>query len=507
MTKYKRSDGDFMLAPYLPQENFGNTSGGNVQALTQNDLLPYSLVNGDLPIILPERTDIEATGSGQGRNPGAVLSSQFTPGAGAIPNVALPLMMIPRMPGNKTVTHSGAEVWTIKAVAPGNIGESSYFCFDVFDANKDAIKYQAWFDTTGSSSAPTALDCYDPVTDTDDGVNQSTTQGKRELVEIDISSASDAQGVSDAIQTALDAITGLTAANGSGSSETVTCTNDNNGAVMDAFDYNTDLTIATTTQGYDKIEVSFDPDTDELSNYFGFRYQRNNGSYDTIYDITACSIATHTLSVSSGEGEAGIMKESVNYMMGALKEQYGALTMLSKPRDAYGQSWTKNTSPFHQKHNNHSWATANGNETFTYNGSTLNAVWFGWEIAIEHALQHEFDGNGDYASGVSYNKRDIAITIDIQPEDYELFELQREHPNDYDGDVLLQLKSIIPGTSDQVYVQFDCDKCRLLPFEEKSPTDAEPERYNIELHPAPGATIKYTLQTYIPSYYYGLGGE
>jgi hypothetical protein len=209
--------------------------------------------------------------------------------------------------------------------------------------------------------------------------------------------------------------------------------------------------------------------------------------------------------VKSAEGES-VMKEDISYLIGAVKEQYGALTMLDKPRGPYGSTWTKAVSAFHQQHKNHGWHTCNENTTFTYNSAALDVTWFGWDVKVSHEITHEHDGGGDYASGVEYNGRDIEMILDVMPEDMELFQLQREHVNDYDGDVLLQLKSIIPGTSDQVYVQFDCDKCRVLPFAETIPADNSPERYQITLVPAPGATITYAIQTYIPTYYFGLGG-
>lgn len=479
-----------------------------IQEFGQNDIVPYSLVTEDLPLILPERKDVAVSGVGEGRNPTAVLESQFAPGAGSIPNTALPLMMIPRMPGDKTVTHSGAEVWTIVGAAAADITTGTYFSFDVFDGNKDVIKYAAWFDKNGDGATdkPTAPDCYDPVADVDDGVNQTTAIGKRELVQIDISGDTTAQEVADAITAAIDALTGVGAANGAGTTTTVTVTNDNNGSVMDAHDNGScGLTIAVTTQGYDKIELDLDADTDEMSTYFGFHFQRNNGSEDTLYSLAGCSIAEHVLQVKSGNGLEGVMKEDINYSFAGLKEQYGALTMLDKPRDAYGMVWSKTLSPYHNKHQNHGWHTCNGNETFTYNSVALEVTWFGWTISVKNAISHEYDGGGDFASGVNYNGRTVRIEIDVMPEDMELFQLQREHPNDYDGDVLIQLKSSLPD-GDQ-YVQFDCDKCRVLPFAEKIKADGSPERYTIPLELAPDATATYTIQTYLPSYMFGLGGE
>jgi hypothetical protein len=509
MAKYTKRDITFAYAPYLPEENFMNTSGGTIQALQFRDILPYAFIKEDLPVILPQKTEEGVSGVGEGRNITTVLKSEYEVGAGSIPAVAMEFLPIFRLGGDITITHQTAQEWTVTAVAPGSITTGSYICFDVINSSGVHIKYMAWFDKDGDGSAdkPTAMDCYDPVDDSDDGINQSTTGGKREFVQIDISSASDAQDVSDAIQTAINGTTDITAANGGGTSETVTCTNDQNGAVMDSFDYDSGLTIANTTRGRDKIEIDFDAATTKNMSNFGFHAERDNSSDDVLYDLVGCTIAEHTIRVESGEGVDATMVDEANYMICGFKDQYGGLTMLGKPRSPYGVAWTQDFSPFGNHFSNHGWETAVGNETLTYNSVAISAVWKGWSIKIENDLNHNNDGDpARFKDDVDFNKRTTTISITVQPEDHTLYELNHLDYADYAGDLLIQLKTINSDDSN-IYLQFDCDKCILQPFDESIKADGAPEEYELELIPAPGATFGYTLQTYLPNYYFGWGGN
>ncbi|KKL20710.1 hypothetical protein LCGC14_2452710, partial [marine sediment metagenome] len=51
--KYERQDADVFLCPSNPQENFNNESAGTIQALTDAQVLPYSLVTDEFPVIKP----------------------------------------------------------------------------------------------------------------------------------------------------------------------------------------------------------------------------------------------------------------------------------------------------------------------------------------------------------------------------------------------------------------------------------------------------------------------
>ena len=510
MGKYNKSSADFFLIPYMPQANFLNSLVTVIQAFAFRDCLPYALVKDDLHVILPEREDERTSGVGEGMNDAVVLESQFKVGAGSIPNVAFEFLMIPRIGGDVTMTHQVAEIWTVTAVVKESITASSYFNFDVIDANHDHFQYQLWFDVSGGDPAPTAEDCYDPVDGTEDGINKITTQGKRDLIEADISGAADA----DAVAVIIAALINGKADVGSGSvAALVTSTNAQLGCVMDAHDINSGLVITVTTQGRDKIQIDFPPDPDDIENQdYGFHYQNDNGAKDIMYEITGVTVAEHTLEVESGEGDSGSMKEDISYMTAATKESYGALTMLDKMRSYYGGDWNKKLSPFGNKFRNHGWHTCNQNQYLKLNTVELDLAWYGWKVVIENDLSHDYDGAAEYASAVNFNGRGCTITLDVQPETYELYELSRKHVIDYGGAGLahaleVQLKSIRPGTGDAVFVQFDCDKTIILPFEIKVNADGTPEQYQHELVPAPDAAFSYIIQTYIPNYAFGLGGE
>ena len=219
-----------------------------------------------------------------------------------------------------------------------------------------------------------------------------------------------------------------------------------------------------------------------------------------MYTLTGCTIAEHSLECEHD----GKMTEDINYMIAGLKEQYGALTLLEKMRDPYGVQWTKAISPYGNKSEvkNHAWGTINKNFTFTYNSTPLLGKWFGIKIGFENEISHDRDGGGDFASGVDFNKRNVVIGINFQYEDYFLPQCSRLHPTDYAGDFLLQFKSMQAGDNN-VYIQFDIDKLRVLPFDEEIKADGSPEQANIDLVPAPDALFLYTLESYLSNEYFG----
>lgn len=486
ITKYTKNISDFFYCPSNPESNFLNDSGGAIQAFAQSAVLPYCLVTEDLPLILPKRQDEGASGVGEGVNETVVLESQFSIGAGSIVNQAINFLMIPRLGGDVTITEITAEVWTVVAVAPTSITTSTYICFDVISAAGAITKYYGWFDKNGDgvTDKPAAPTCYG---------------GTRTAVQFNISGDASAQDVSDTITAAITALDNVSAANGGGTSTTCTVTNAQNGAVDDAYDYNSGLTISISTQGVTKAVISLDATSFEQQN-FGFQFQSNNGANDRLYTLTGITIAEHTLQCEHD----GMMTEDINYMVAGLKEQYGALSVLSKMRNPYGVLWTTGISPYGNKSavKNHSWATLNENFTFTHNGTPYVLTWMGIKIAIENELSHDRDGGGEFASGVNLNKRNIRVTPHIQTEDYYLYQHSRQHYTEYDGDILIQVKSMQAGDNN-VYVQFDCDKLRVLPIDELIKGDGSPEEYDVDLTPAPGATTTYTIQGYLSNEYFG----
>lgn len=485
MPKFIKGITDLLYCPKLPEGNFLNDNSG-IQALEVDDVIPYCLVNEDLPLILPKRQDEPTSGVGEGVNDSVVLEGQFSVGAGSIVNQAINFLMIPRLGGDVTITYTAAEVWTI--VCEADVAKSLqnlYFEFDVFLAAKTVKKYFVWFNVNAEGAEPTPVVPYG---------------GARTAVPVALATGATAQAVSDAVTAAIDALTDVSAANGGGASTTVTVTNDQDGGVDDAHDIDTTFTMATTTQGRTKVKIVFDAASFEQQD-FGFQAQADNAANDRVYTLTGVTIAEHTLACE----HEGMMTEDISYMVAGLKEQYGAVGMIAKGRNPYGVLWTKGLSPYGNKSEvkNHSWATVNENLTLDYPAATpIELTWFGFNIHIENEISHNRDGGGKFASGIDFNKRTCIITINVQPEDYILYMLSRKHWLDYTNDLVLQIKSAQAGDAN-VYVQFDCDKCWVQPFDEEIKGDGSPEQYDIDLKPCPGATFKYTLEGYLSNEYFG----
>lgn len=486
MVKYVKKDTDIFYCPALPQSNFLNDTGGAIQALGQDEVLPYCLILEDLPIIMPQRQDEGGSGVGEGINETVVLENQFTIGAGSIPNNAINFLMIPKIGGDVVITYTAKEIFVITCVADdtGSLNDT-YFEFDIQLAGNTIKKYFVWFNVNAAGVEPTPAVPYG---------------GARTAVPIAVATDDTANTIAAAVHTAMNALTDITTVNTGSPSAIVTCSPDKNGGVDDAHDVDSGVTITITQQGRTKVVTTFDADSYEKQN-FGFQHQRNQGAYDTMYTLTGCSIAEHTLECEHD----GLMTEDINYMIAGLKEQYGALTLLDKMRDPYGVQWNKGRSAFGNKAEvkNHGWHTVNKNFTLTYNADPLLVVWMGFKIAIDNSLSHDRDGGGDFASGVNLNKRDCLITAHVQPDDeYRFFQIMNLHWTGYTGDILIQIKSIQAGDSN-VYIQFDCNKCRVIPFDQKSNADGSPEEYEIEMIPAPGATFLYTIEGYLSNEYFG----
>lgn len=122
-----------------------------------------------------------------------------------------------------------AQVSTAVAVAASSITNNTYFTLQGISAAFARTDYHVWFnkDAGGVDPAPSG----------------STA------IEVAVTTGQTAQQVSDAITAAITAKDDFGAANGGGTSTTITVTNANNGDCKPIADYNSGLTVATTTYG------------------------------------------------------------------------------------------------------------------------------------------------------------------------------------------------------------------------------------------------------------------
>ena len=483
MVKYERQDADVFLCPSNPQENFNNESAGTIQALTEAQVLPYSLVTEEFPVIKPKRQDEEAHGVGEGRNPTGTLEKPYEIGAGAIPNKTIFGLMIPKIGGNVSITHTAVEVSSVTCVADvdGSL-DNTYFEFDVMLADGTIKKYFLWIDVDAAGGAPTPA----PVAYGD----------ARTGAEVDIASNDTANDIAAAIKIIIDALTDVSCTNPGAPSAVLTITNDQSGAVDDTHDGAgaTGFTFSTTTNGRTKVVIDFDEDTIEGQN-FGLHVQRILSGENRIVDLFGITIATYEMTCEEG----GIAEENVDFTVASFKS---GTTDIAKMRSPDGTLWTKKLSPFLGAKKNYGWHSFNENFTFKLGAGALTCVKRAFSIRIENELSHNYDGGGEFAGGVDFGLRAIEIGIEAKVQDKTIFELADQHPDDYGADLNVQIKGIRGSDTDD-YISWDFDKLRMLPIDEKIAAPADwVEKYDIKMKLAPGCTATCTIEGYLSFEYY-----
>lgn len=480
MTKYERQDADVFICPSNPQETFNNDTGGTIQALTAAQVLPYSLVTDEFPVIKPKRQDEEAHGVGGGRNPNAILEKQYEIGAGAIPSKCIFGLMIPKIGGDVTPSHTAAEVTTITAVADDTSSlNNTYFEFDVMLAAGTIKKYFVWFNVGGAGAIPTpAPVCYGTA---------------RTAAVVAFAADSTAVQVATAIQAVVNVLDDVTCAETTYPEFTIT--NDQNGAVDDTHDGADPcgFTFVTSTNGRTKIEINFHESTIEGQN-FGFHIQRVLSGQNRIVDLFGVTIGVYEMSCEEG----GIAEENIDFTVASFK---AGTTDIPKMRGPDGVLWTKGKSAFSSAKKNYGWHSFNKNFTFTCGGALLGTK-RAFSVRIENELHHNYDGGGEFASGVDFGLRAIEIGLDMKVMDKTIFELADQHPDDYGNDIVLQIKGI-RGSDTNDYVQWDFSKLRMLPIDEKIAAPTEwVERYNLIMKLAPACVAKCTLEGYVSFEYF-----
>ncbi|KKN27830.1 hypothetical protein LCGC14_0860510 [marine sediment metagenome] len=482
MTKYERHDADVFLCPSNPEKNFNNESAG-IQALNAAEVLPYSLVIDEFPVIKPKRQDEEAHGVGGGRNPTVILEKQYEIGAGSIPNKTIFGLMIPKIGGAVAVTHTAAEVTTVTCVADvaGSLNDT-YFEFDVMLAAGTLKKYFVWFNINAAGVEPTPA----PVAYGD---------ARTAAVVAEATNAT-ANAIAAAIQLVIDALTDVTCANPGAPSPTLTITNDQNGAVDDSHEGAGDptgFTFLTSTNGRSKIIITFHENTIEGQN-FGMHVQRMLAGQDRIMDLFGITIGVYEMLCEEG----GVAEENIDYTCAAFKT---SATDIAKMYAPDGTLWNKKITPFSSAKKNYGWHSFNENFTFTCGGALL-CTKRAFSIRVENELQHNYDGGGEFASDVDFGLRHIEIGIDAKIQDVTIYELGDQHPDDYGNPIVLQIKGI-RGSDANDYIMWDFSSLRMLPIDEKVAAPAEwIEKYNIMMKLAPGCVATCTIEGYLSFEYY-----
>ena len=476
MTKYERQDADVFICPSNPLETFNNTDTNYTAA----QVLPYSLVTDEFPVIKPKRQDEEARGVGEGRNPTVLLEKPFEIGAGTIPNKTIFGLMIPKIGGAVVVTHTAAEVSTVTCVADvsGSLNDT-YFEFDVMLAAGTLKKYFVWFNINAAGVEPTPA----PV---------AYGTARTAAVVAEATNAT-ANAIAAAVKLVIDALDDVTC---TVASAVLTITNDEIGAVDDSHDGAGDpcgFTFVTATNGRSKIVNTFDANTIDGQN-FGFHVQRILAGQDRIIDLFGVSIGAYEMSCEEG----GIAEEDIDYTIGAFKT---SATDIAKMYSPDGSLWNKGKSAFPSAKKNYGWHSFNENFTLTSGGALLITK-RAFSIRIENELSHNYDGGGDFASGVDFSLRNIEIGIEGKVKDVTIFQLADQHPDDYTSPIILQIKGI-RGSDTNDYIMWDFSTLRLLPVDEviAAPTEWN-EKYDLKFKPAPGCVSKCTIEGYLSYEYY-----
>jgi hypothetical protein len=196
--------------------------------------------------------------------------------------------------------------------------------------------------------------------------------------------------------------------------------------------------------------------------------------------------------------EGGVAEENVDFTVASYKT---STTDIPKMRGPDGKAWTKKNSPFPSAKKNFGWHSFNENFTFTMSGALLGNK-SAFSVRIENELHHNYDGGGEFASGVDFGLRHIEIGLDTKVMDATIFELADQHVNDYAGDIAAIIKGI-RGADTNDYVEWNFTKLRMMPINEKiaAPSDWV-EKYPLKLKLAPGCVAKCTIEGYLSFEYY-----
>lgn len=206
--------------------------------------------------------------------------------------------------GTVASTGTRAEICTILPVLKSSCVQDSYFLLNDLIGTGEK-HYAIWIDVSGGGAKPTIA-----------GINASN------VLQVDLNADTTAQQVSDRMVIAINTTTSITAANGGGTTPTITCTNDATGAVRDVRDSGvaaTGFTFAVTTQGSSTHTVT-ESTGYSLPSFTIHIEQLNAGDSgeDIVVDLFGCVVTDYELTVDYGDKlvKEAVTLKTVNFAMG-----------------------------------------------------------------------------------------------------------------------------------------------------------------------------------------------
>lgn len=482
MVNYDKSTTVQYYIPDTTYDDMLNATGGTPTAVVAAKTFPANPTLDELPDLEPQRNDEEVRTAGQGLEVDAIHKKGWEDGAGSKRATCIFGLHIPDS-FDKTVIGdiSGdvAEIFTVTCLAKASCSASTYFCFDLIDADADYpdLFYYVWLNVGGSDADPAVTG--------------------RTAIEADISGATTDTDVALIIKNLIDALTDAGAAVGAGDEDhIITVTNGTAGAVIDARDGLdgttgvTGFTVAVTTQGVTTKTIT------EGTTF-------PNVAYHNEHEASGIPIRRDMLGVTQNEylweiESGGVIEEERTYQIA----HSVAGSDLGRPIGPDGLAWTSTEHPFERVKTNFTW----GDLTFTFK---YNSVAIGCTITAVHirktwTVDYKREGGSNWSNARYLTKREYEITMTVRPTATTLYDIQRLHVSGYAGDITLTVKAQ-RGSDTNDYIQWAFTKLRLLPFDLKTPSPEDyTEEYEITLRNAPNNVCTVTIKDELSKRYYGV---
>lgn len=334
-----------------------------------------------------------------------------------------------------TTSHSGAEVSTVKCIAASAMTTSDYFLINTINGAGAVVENYVWFqiDAAGADPAPGGTG-----------------------IEVDILSGDDADGVATKLKTKMDAEGNYGAAV---ATDTVTITNANAGAVVDASDVNTDFTIGITTQGTDSHAITLNAAQTPI--WHGFHIERETPSKNITRRVALMGFLPNELRIRC-DPDVFTAIQTLGVDLAYYKPGVAEITPQTKRPSLTIGSIKKNWS--------HLVAGGLGeNQTaLTYNGTAVAVAIKGITIILSRKNRFGIPDQNNYPAAGFMQGAKFAFELDVEPYDsstlVDLFALNDIKKSGLAGDIDFDFKFEAESTKD--YIRLNADKLNMLPFDE-----------------------------------------